>query len=342
MVSGLALAVWPTLVLWSATMLRDTLGGLAVVSVWWTLGRARDLGWVGVLGTIGLSLVIVLSLRPYLGAAMLTGIAAWAAYPYIRRLHARGLVVLGAATVCAALIVAIVGGRKWDYAAHELLYRQTMTRLETLGKLYSDQPPATGDEPMRPGTAIGVTDPTSGWVLGGVVQSFPDDVTAQVAFTDDSTRLEPLADLVPLQSTTIPPLQLVAWIVPNLLGYLAGTSQTSEASNAVWVAMALVWDILLVLAAYAIVRTKMPAREWLYPLCIVAGTVLALAAVPGAPGNADRHRATQTVPLLLVLATGLLPDWERLRRASGRAVANMTTRPASEAAPASSRIRSAR
>src|SRR5207248_5530852 len=177
---------------------------------------------------------------------------------------------------------------------------------------------------------------------GGVVQDFPRADVARVAFTDDSIRELPLADLVPIQSADIPPLELVAWLIPNLASYLTGTSMSGQISSPVWIAVALAWDVLLALAALAIVRTKLSLREWLYPLCIVGGTVLALVAVPGAPGNADRHAATQTVPLLLVLAAGLVTDWEVVRRASGRAVASMRNRPASAPATANSRMRSAR
>jgi hypothetical protein len=342
LVTGLVLALWPTLVLWSATMLRDTAGGLAVVVVWWTLGRAHVTGPVRTLGTLGLALVVTLSLRPYLGGAIVVGVLAWAAYPYLRRLRPRGLTVLG---TCAALVViglAVVLGRRIDYASHELLYRQTMTRMETLGRLYTDQPPATTDLPMKPGAAVGLADPNSGWILGGVVQAFPTNEVARVAFTDESIREIPVGELVPLQSTRIPPLELVAWVGPNLSSYLLGTSMTSEPNSPIWIALALVWDLLLALAVVSVVRRHLPAREWLFPLCIVGGTVLALIAVPGAPGNADRHRATQTVPLLLVLATGLVSDWELARRASGVPVATMRMSPASDTAPASSRMRSAR
>jgi dolichyl-phosphate-mannose--protein O-mannosyl transferase len=36
LVAGLVLALWPTLILWSATFLRDTLCSFAVIAVWWT------------------------------------------------------------------------------------------------------------------------------------------------------------------------------------------------------------------------------------------------------------------------------------------------------------------
>ncbi|MBV9598726.1 MAG: glycosyltransferase family 39 protein [Chloroflexi bacterium] len=342
LVTGLVLAIWPTLVLWSATMLRDTAGGLAVVVVWWALGRAHVDGWVRALSTIGLALVVALSLRPYLGGAIAVGVLAWAVYPYLRRLRLPGLAALGAGAIITVAMLVVVLGRRIDYASHELLYRQTMTRMETLGRLYTDQPPATTDLPMKPGAAVGLADPSSGWILGGVVQAFPTSDVARVAFTDESIREIPVRELVPLQSTQIPPLELVAWVVPNLTSYLLGTSMTTEPNSPVWIALALVWDVLLVLAAVGVIRRRLPAREWLFPACIVGGTVLALIAVPGAPGNADRHRATQTVPLLLVLASGLVADWEFARRASGLAVATMRMSPASDAAPASSRIRSAR
>jgi hypothetical protein len=342
LVTGLVLAVWPTLVLWSATMLRDTAGGLAVVVVWWTLGRAHVSGWVRTLGTVGLALVVTLSLRPYLGGAIVVGVLAWAAYPHVRRLQWRGLAALGACATAIVVVLAVMLGRRLDYASHELLYRQTMTRMETLGRLYTDQPPATTDLPMKPGAAVGLIDPGSGWVLGGVVQAFPTNDVARVAFTDETIRELPVRELIPLQSTRIPPFELVAWVGPNLVSYLLGTSMTTEPNSPVWIAQALVWDALLALAVLSVVRRRLPAQEWLFPLCIVGGTVLALIAVPGAPGNADRHRATQTVPLLLVLATGLISELEPARRASGVAVATMRMSPASEAAPASSRMRSAR
>ncbi|MBV9581200.1 MAG: hypothetical protein JO057_21675, partial [Chloroflexi bacterium] len=322
--------------------LRDTAGGLAVVVVWWSLGRAHVDGWLRTLGTLGLALVVTLSLRPYLGGAIVVGVLAWAVYPSVRRLRLPGLAVLGACATAVVVVMVVILSRRIDYATHELLYRQTMTRMETLGRLYTDQPPATTDLPIKPGAAVGLVDPSSGWILGGVVQGFPSNDVARVAFTDESIREVPFSQLVPLQSTRIPPLELVAWVGPNLASYLLGTSMTTEPNSPVWIALALVWDVLLGLAIVSVVRRRLPAREWLFPLCIVGGTVLALIAVPGAPGNADRHRATQTVPLLLVLATGLLADWELATRASGLAVARMRMSPAKDTAPASSRMRSAR
>jgi hypothetical protein len=342
LLAGVVLSVWPTLVLWSATMLRDTLGGFAVVVVWWTLVHAQELGRLRTLGTIGLGLVISISLRPYLGGAVVVGVVLWAVYPYFRGMRARYLAIGGLAAVVAAAAVGIVFARQLDYAAHQLLYRQTVTRMETLGRLYTDDRPPVFNQPIRPGAAVGLTDPETGWVLGGVVQDLPDRGQARVAFTDETIRSVPVDQLLPLQSTAIPPLELVAWVGPNLWSYLAGVSQTSDPNSPIWIVLALVWDALLVLGVATVVRRRLPASDWLYPLCVVAATSLALVTVPGAPGNADRHRATQTVPLLLVFASPLLADWALRIRASGLAVARASTRPATEAAAASSRMRSAR
>jgi hypothetical protein len=342
LVAGLLLAVWPSLVLWSATILRDTLGGFAVVTTWWTLGRARDHGWVRTVGTVTLALVIALSLRPYLGGAMITGVLVWAAFSYAPHVPGRYLALSGAVAALVLVGLVVAFNHQVDNAARDLLYRQAVTRIETLGRLYTDDSPPIPNQAIRPGMVVGLTDQNSGWVLGGVVQDVPAADEARVAFTDETVRVVPTEQLQPLQSASYPPLELVAWVLPNLWSYLAGVSLISDPSSPLWIISALIWDALLVLAALGVVHRRLPAREWLFALCVVAGTALALVTVPGAPGNADRHRATQTVPLLLVLASGLLADWEPFKRFSGFAVARAMTRPATEAAPASSRMRSAR
>ena len=57
------------------------------------------------------------------------------------------------------------------------------------------------------------------------------------------------------------------------------------------------------------------------------GTIAALSIIPGAPGNAERHRATQTVPLLLVLASEVLASRGRVPWLAGRAVTRPTSMP---------------
>jgi hypothetical protein len=340
-ISGLVLAVWPPLVLWSATMLRDTLGGFAVVATWWTIGRARDLGVVRTSAVVFFSVALTLSLRPYLAGAILVGVAAWAVYPVLMRLPKPALAALAALVAVGGVAFVVAEARPIDYAAHQLLYRQTVTRMETLGLLYTDDPPETPDLPYKPGTAVAIADPSTGWLSTGVLQGFPEADSVQVAFTDQTVRDVPIGDVQMLQSTKIPPLQMVAWVAPNLVAYLTGSAMTGDTSSPAWTLSSLAWDAVLLLALGGMVRARLGIREWLFPLCVVGGTALALIAIPGAPGNADRHRTTQTLPLLVVLASGLAAA-RVTSSSSGRAVINATTSPPSVAAPAISRMRSAR
>jgi hypothetical protein len=341
-IAGLVLCFWPALVLWSATMLRDTLGGLTVVIVWWSLGQKQALGLVRWLGLQVVATVLLLSLRPYLAVAVAVGVVAWLAYPWFRRRSRTHLACIGAGIVAVVLGAVVIQPRRLDFAAHELLYRQTVTRMETLGRLYFEVPPDVSRLPIRPGTAVAVADPATGWLSTGVLQDFSAPDVARIAFTDESIRDVPLADVMLLQSAPIPPLQLLAFFWPDLLGFLGGSSTTADANSPVWVANALLWDVLACVALVAAWRTRVGLREWLFPLCVVGGTVLALVAIPGAPGNADRHRTTQTVPLLVVLACGLAVSRREARALDESRVVTTISNAASEPTAALSRTRSAR
>ena len=127
-----------------------------------------------------------------------------------------------------------------------------------------------------------------------------------VTYVDGTTEVERIADLELLQSARLQPLQLASAVPPALLTLVTGLGDTVNAIDLVWIADAVAWDVLLVLAFLALRRGGVNVRDWLFPAIIVVATVAALVIVPGAPGNADRHRATQTLPLLVVLAAGLL------------------------------------
>src|SRR5207302_3748595 len=117
---------------------------------------------------------------------------------------------------------------------------------------------------------------------------------------------------------------------------------TSKAANPVWIPAALAWDGLLILGVVGLARSRLPLRDWLFPLCVMGGTLAALIAIPGDPGNAERHRATQTVPLLLVLASGILASRARAASIAGPPLSNATSMPTSATTAAASSTRSAR
>jgi hypothetical protein len=247
-----------------------------------------------------------------------------------------GLLLLGAGAA-----VGLTQQRRADEIAHALLYRQTVTRMEILGRLYRDEPPPNDTMRFKPGTAVTLVDSASGWLLPGLIEDPVGPGMVSVAFVDESVRVVPESEFVALQDAPIPPLQLFAWLAPSFLSLTTGLAESADSGNPAWVVDALLWDVLLVLACASIVRTRLSARHWLFPLCVTGGTVLALLAIPGAPGNVERHRVTQTVPLLVVLASGLLSFATFSSLVPVRKVKRATSNPAADTAPAVSTRRSA-
>ena len=348
LIVGIVVALWPTMVLWSATFLRDTLGSFVVLALWWTLVEYRRLSRPRVLGVVALALVLLAGLRPYLAGAVATGVFAWAALPWLVRRSKRTLVIGGAAVLVLGGVLATQQARHIDQAAHELVYRQMTTRLETIDLLNHDVNPdgPPFELPFAPGAAVALVDPSSGWLLAGLVRDPIGPGEVAVSFTDGSIRNERISDLVLLQSAPLSPLQLLVDLSPGVWIFVSGAPGSGDSSSLVWVADAVAWDVLFVLAVVGGVRARVPVREWLFPACVVLGTVAALVGVPGAPGNDDRHRATQTVPLLIVFAAGLLASRRRtlspVSAVPGLAVSKATSSPARATTDAASRARSLR
>src|SRR5205823_4347539 len=139
--AGVAAALWPDLVLWSATFLRDTLGSLVVIAVWWTLTsyttRPRQITTCLVI----LGLILLSTLRAYLAVAVALGVGAWLAYPLLRRQQLIRLAAVPAVVLVGAIGFGASQPQRVDEAMHQLFYRQVVTRMETLGRLYHDPPP---------------------------------------------------------------------------------------------------------------------------------------------------------------------------------------------------------
>jgi hypothetical protein len=341
--AGIGTAAWPTLVLWSSVMLRDIVCGLVVMIVWWTLSTDPARQRVRTACVLILALVLLTNLRPYLAAAVALGVVCWYAAPGVSRIGWRRVALCAAPGVAIAVVLSAQQLTRVDQIAHELLYRQTVTRMETLGQLYRDPPPnpLPPIRPFFPGTAVALPDPNSSWVLTGLVDETLGPDTVSVVFTDETERTLRTDQLVLLESADFTPLQLLAWVPINLVSLVTGFDPLNDRGTPLWVLDALAWDVVLVAAVLAARRAGLASRNVLFPACVVVGTVLALIAIPGAPGNADRHRASHTLPLLLVLASGLLWTSRLGSAALLSPLNNASSKPASATTPASSSSRSA-
>ena len=120
LITGVVVAIWPTLVLWSATFLRDTLGGFVVLAVWWTLVSRRDLRDPRVLAVVTLSLVLLTGLRPYLAGATALGVAAWAVAPWLVQWSRRALASGAVAIVVVGGVAALLQARQRNACARPL------------------------------------------------------------------------------------------------------------------------------------------------------------------------------------------------------------------------------
>lgn len=329
LIAGLGVAVWPTLILWSSTFLRDTFASFVVVCIWWALVMYRRVWNARWLCVVALGVLMIAAVRPYLAGATVLGLAAWALYPFLVNAPRRMVALVGAAVVVVGGGLAVQQARHIDQAAHELVYRQMTTRMETMGRLYSDVKPDTPPQepPFGPGAAVALVEPGSDWILPGLIQLPEGPGLVTVGFVDGSIRTERIADLTLLQSAPLSPLQVLASFGPGVVTFVVGSSGGTDPNSMAWVADALAWDALLIAAVVGGIRARVPVRDWLFPACIILGTIAALVAVPGAPGNDDRHRASQAVPLLAVFAAGWLASWRQSRANAGRPVTIATRSP---------------
>jgi len=233
------------------------------------------------------------------------------------------------------IVLLLTPGTPIDSATHELFYRQTSHALKRSAG-YIRRATGDGGLPMKPGAAVAVADPAQRWLLGGVIQEFNGPDLVRVAFTDESIRVvRPRRGAHPIGAH--PRCSLSRGLCePGELSH--GTSLTAKAAARYGSALPRVGCPLRPRHSGGGARRLSHASGCFH--CASWAVRLALIAGPGAPGNGDRHSATQTLPLLLVFAAAA--GLTRVARASsGRAVRSMSTSPSTRT-PAASRMRSAR
>lgn len=343
--AGVLVALWPMLWVWAALILRDTLVSFAILAAWWSLllwqGGSRPRA--GLVGFLALSLLW--GLRPHLLPMVGLALALALAVPRLRRLPPGTLALVVLACLGLAAGFAATQGARVQQATQAVAYKQTATRLEALGRLYFPAPegPPQGNVPLPVGSLV-VEEVSSGGALAGVVQAMPAPDARLVAFTDQSLRVVPVASLRPFQAVPVSAARLLEGLGAGLATVFLGASDapSEPASRLIWIADALTWDLLLLAAALGAWRARLRLAQLVFPAVVVAGTLLVLVVVPGAAGNAARHRTVQTAPLLLVLAAGLAPAVGWRGAWLGRSGLSSASRiPASAVGPTSSRSRSA-
>src|SRR5262249_31625845 len=157
---------------------------------------------------------------------------------------------------------------------------QMTTRMETLGQLYHDPVPGSAPQepPFGPGAAVATVDPVTHWISPGLIVEPRGPGRVRGAFMDGSQQELAITDLTLLQRAPLSPTQPAAGVGPGLVSFLGGPSGTAAPSGLGWTADAVAWDILFVVAVAGGLRARVPWRDWIFPTCIVLGTVAALIA----------------------------------------------------------------
>lgn len=324
-VAGLVLAAFPGLVVWSSTLLRESLitGAVAAALVAVARGRqARTLSQVVL--ALG-ALHVIATLRPY--AALALGLPILAALLVVVGARVAGsaaggrrLGLLAAGTVALSLVV----WQLWptiEVVTHPtaLLLRQTAMRLVPppyglMGSdlAYADLVPETGG----PLVVVEAGDPPvelPGMVIGVWMNEYYVATSREQVYRVRPEEVRPLAEL----PAEVAAAHLASGFGDGLKAALLAPFSTG-ASKPVYRLLAadtLLWLGLLVMGLVGLARTRMPAL--LVPLGFTWSVLLALAVVPGHPGNLIRHREALTVlPLTLAAAPVLtrLASWLWSRR----------------------------
>jgi hypothetical protein len=338
-IAGWSVALWPSLVLWSALNLKDALALALIVVFLWAVTRMRDEPVLRSLLAPALVLVLMQSLRGYIftGLAILLPLAGAIVTGLPPRSHARVLVAAIAVGGGALALDQTGIGLGPRLLEHSEMYRTGMAigartaiapsppvQVRT-GTTFAVAELTDGSVPARSPQVVHVP-PQTRIVVGtppatprpGVVYVQPQDI---VVVGPPETTPAPVQervpfsaqqlDLVPERTPTAEELALrtIAYLPVGIVYSLFAPWPWlgGRTLDLLTVPEMLVWYLALAAAAVTLWRSRGDLRGVAIPALFAAGTLLVFALVEGNWGTLYRHRS-MVIPIVLALAAPTLLD----------------------------------
>jgi hypothetical protein len=328
-------ALWPLLVLWTATGLRESLALVSVLLLPWLVVGWRWRGQPAALAALRvvvgcLAAAVLVEARPeaFLAlavAAVIVGpMAALARRAASWPLAARfGLVLSGVGLLAGCLLVGItgvVGVIGQPLSPRALEYRAAVAELTPMIEhIHERLPPKPDPDLMNLGTLLRAVPPGRSRLETVIVAGSTSNPLGYQVLVGDGTSFVILPD-----DAQRPTDENVDW--RDVFGRFAeGTrllllpitpGETSPGRRVLLTPDALAWDALLVLSLFALRRewrlvSVSPVRGLLfaYPWLIVLGLALTSTNV----GTVARHRSTLVPWLVLASAPSVLELWRRVQ-----------------------------
>jgi 4-amino-4-deoxy-L-arabinose transferase-like glycosyltransferase len=300
---GLVVALWPAVVLWTGTGLRESLFTTCTLLVPWLLTRRLPRpAWSAAAAAGALAVLVVGTLRNYAAAALAVGLI-------VAAIRKRPLV---------APVLLLLGLVLWqrlplaqELTPRGLEYRAAAIELSTI----PETDPAKRAQPPDPAHQYYVTQivrvqlPGDTGLTTAVVYGYQTDPFRYVVATDQNT----FSTLPPEQ---VQPLteQNVTWAVPlarlftglRLLFVPPTPWDSVSIQRLATVPDALAWDVLFALGAVGCWQSRGSwSAAWLVVLVYLVLMILALALASSNLGTAVRHRG-MLVPWLAILTAPAL------------------------------------
>ena len=321
--AALIAAVWPTMVLWSGSGLREPLIWLTALLVAWLLVCGRQPALRAAMPAIGvfgfLSAWSLSALRPAVVIALVAALIVALVYAVAPRLSTLyrvvSLALLVLALVSAALIVARSGTVATVMALlspRAIEFRAASTELTPMVEHdHTKLPPAPDDSSRNLGTIVRTPYPDDAHLRTGILSWYYNDVQEyEVRLDEDTVVLRPWDQVYPLTNDNIGWDAVLGRFATGLRLFLVPESlwQGTSIQKTLIGVDTLAWDVMLVLGLVTAVRYRRglsPVTLFVVANCVFLVTGLALASTN--LGTVLRHR-TMLLPWLVVLVAPTVLD----------------------------------